>query len=112
MYNSDKDLYGYNTSTQINFHIQSYLFGIKPTSLNILNKHFKNIKNEIKDYHTLVLNMELKLCDIYKDYGYYLPTHIVNDKLNIYFNNDILYSQLLKNNILPFLKLKRIIIKI
>ena len=52
MYNSDKDLYGYDTSTEINFNIQSYLFGIKTTSLNILNKHFKNIKNKIKDYHT------------------------------------------------------------
>jgi len=105
------ELYGYNDSTQIEYHYQSYLFGVKREAVHTLITHYESRKNLLTDYLSVVSNIELKLTTIFKTKDCFLKIgnlYYHTDK-NIFFNNDELYIQLMKTRLLPFIKLKRII---
>ena len=105
------ELYGYTDSTQIEYHYQSYLFGVKREVVHKLISHYESHKNLLTDYLSVVSNIELKLTHIFKTKDCFLKIgnlYYHKDK-NIFFNNDELYIQLMKTRLLPFIKLKRII---
>ena len=104
------DLFGYNDSTQITHHYQSYLFGIKREAVHKLISHYESHRKLLTDYLAVVFNIELKLMHIFQSKDCFLkigniPNHIGK---NIFFNNDALYVPLVKSGLLPFVKLKRV----
>ena len=104
------DLFGYNDSTQITHHYQSYLFGIKREAVHKFISHYESHRNLLTDYMAVVFNIELKLMHIFQSNDCFLKIgKIMNHKgKNIFFNNDSLYIPLMKSGLLPFVKLKRI----
>jgi hypothetical protein len=105
------ELYGYNDSTQITHHYQSYLFGVKREAINKFILHYESHKNLLTDYLSVVSNIELKLMNVFKTKDCFLKIgNLYHHKAkNIFFNNDKLYIQLMKPGLLPFFKLKRVI---
>ena len=105
------ELYGYNDSTQIEYHYQSYLFGVKREAVHKFITHYESHKNLLTDYLSVVSNIELKLTHIFKTKDCFLKIGNLyyNKDKNIFFNNDELYIQLMNTRLLPFIKLKRII---
>ena len=111
MYKRGTELYGYNDSTQIRYHYQSYLFGIKNNFIHKFCNHFSRVKKRLKAYMDVVGNIELQLTNIYassKDCFLKIGNLRGNVDKNVFFNNDALYFQLKSQNLLPFTKLKRI----
>ena len=110
---SNVELFGYNDSTQRNYHYQSYLFSIKSDSVHKFIKMFNNIKHLLNDYEAAVSHMELNmtsqfnLIDCYLKIGHF-PTH---KTLNIFFTSDTLYNKLKEAKLLPFTKIKRLLIE-
>jgi hypothetical protein len=104
------ELFGYNDSTQITYHYQSYLFGIKRNSINKFISHYESHKKLLTDYMAVVSNIELKLFHIFHTKDCFLKIgDFYNHKgKNIFFNNDALYIKLMRAGLLPFFKLKRI----
>jgi hypothetical protein len=105
------ELYGYNDSTQISYHYQSYLFGVKREAIHKFIDHYESHQNLLTDYLSVVCNIELKLTQIFQTSDCFLKIgnfYHHKDK-NIFFNNDKLYSQLVNHGLLPFFKLKRLI---
>ena len=105
------ELYGYNDSSQIKYHYQSYLFGIKNNHLDRLLTHYERIKHKLKTYMDVVTNIELELANIYVSKDCFLKIAYYKDHTgrNVFFNNDELYNLLQRANVLPFQKLKRIL---
>ena len=107
---SDKiNLYGYNDSTQIKYHYQSYFFSIKRVIINKFIKFFESKKNKIFDLESLVKNVELNICEI--DPNHDCLIKIGNDynmTKNIYWENEVLYKFLLAKDIFAIFKLKKI----
>ena len=104
------ELYGYNDSTQITHHYQSYLFGVKKEAVHKFIFHYESNKNLLTDYLSVVSNIELKLMNIFQTKDCFLKIgkfYHHKDK-NIFFNNDRLYFPLIKHGLLPFFKLKRV----
>jgi hypothetical protein len=104
------DLYGYNDSTQIRFHYQSYLFILKKNAINTFIKNINNPNLEINNLEDVVNNFEIKMTDWYDSNDCFLKignfkSHKTN---NIFFTNDKLYLLLKDSNLLPFTKIKRI----
>ncbi len=113
MVEKNKDLYGYNDSTELNYHYQSYLFGIKSISINKFLDLYKNNKKYIKkskEHYSLIKNTELKLANFFdsKDCFLKISNFESNDKKNIYLKNYYLYNKLYSNNILPIIKLRQL----
>ena len=54
------NLYGYNDSTQIKYHYQSYCFLLKTTIINKFILFFESKKSLIYDLTSLIYNIELK----------------------------------------------------
>jgi hypothetical protein len=105
------ELYGYNDSTQISPHYQSYLFGVKREAVHKFIAHYESHKKLLTDYLSVVSNIELKLMNIFetKDCFLKIGNFYHHKEKNIFFHNDSLYIQLLKSGLLPFFKLKRIL---
>jgi hypothetical protein len=105
------ELYGYNDSTQNNYHFQSYLFGLRKDVIQTFIENISNPKLTITCQNDVINNFELKMVNWFKTYKSFLK--IGNFKLqnghNIFFTNDELYLPLKKSGLLPFTKLKRII---
>lgn len=110
MMKTNVELYGYNDSTQINYHYQSYLFGVKSNVVIKLITLFLKRRPFLSTYETVVENIELKLVTIFgsKDCFLRIGSLPSNKKHNIFFNNDTLYKKLLKTQLLPFIKIKRL----
>ena len=110
MYKRGTELYGYNDSTQIKYHYQSYLFGIKNKYIYRLCNHFEKVKKRLKAYMDVVGNIELQLTNIYASRDCFLKIGNLRGNVtkNVFFNNDALYFRLKSENLLPFTKLKRI----
>lgn len=110
MYRRGTELYGYNDSTQIRYHYQSYLFGIKNKCIYKLCNHFEKVKRRLKSYMDVVGNIELQLINIYASRDCFLKIGNIKGNVgnNVFFNNDPLYFKLKSHNLLPFTKLKRI----
>ena len=112
MINKNVDFYGYNDSTQLKYHYQSYLFGLKSSQTHNLIKMVNDRKHLIKDYKSLICNTEILMTDYFVNNDCFLkigniPSH---KGKNIYFENNIFYNLLFKKKILPILKVKKILL--
>ena len=105
------ELFGYNDSTQIRYHYQSYLFGIKNDAIHNFISYVNKNKSLVYDYGTAVLNYELVMIDYFstKDCFLHIGYIPMNQGMNIFFTNDVLYNILFKKRLLPFIKVKRLI---
>jgi hypothetical protein len=105
------DFYGYNDSTQVVPHYQSYLFSIKNTAIPKFIQMFHDKKKFINSYMDAVYHYELQMFNYFPDHDCFLkignlPFHRGK---NIFAQNDLLYIPLRNSGLLPFTKLKRII---
>lgn len=102
-----KELYAYTSSSEVKYHFQSYLFTVKKDAINKFKKYLTNkitpLSKNINPIH-----LELHLITEFQTYDCFLDIGKINNKKNIFFNNDFLYFILFKYNLLPFIKLKRI----
>lgn len=104
------DFYGYNDSTQMRYHYQSYLFSLKKEAISIFIHNY-NIKNTlIQNQQDVIEQFELTMTDWFKTHSCYLNIGNINSHKtkNIFFTNDDLYLKLKKTTLLPFTKIKRI----
>ena len=109
MSTNNAQLYGYNDSTQVRYHYQSYLYSVRKEALDLLTKHYLQVAPKLSGYMKVVELIELKLCDIFRTKDCFIKIgHLPFHKgKNIFFNSDKLYNVLLKNGILPIVKIKR-----
>lgn len=105
----DVELYGYNSSTQNQYHYQSYLFILKRDSVDKLIEKVKNCQSEIKKQDDVVKNFELKMTQWFETKDCFLEITPYNDGKNIFFDNDRFYLQLKEKKLLPFVKIKRVL---
>lgn len=107
---SNTELYGYNDSTQLNYHYQSYFFSVRSDAIHKFINMYNSKKNLIQTPQNVIDNYELKMINYFSSHDCYLKIGNIyfNKGKNIFFNNDFLYSILRKNGLLPFVKLKRI----
>lgn len=108
--NNNFEFYGYNDSTQCNYHYQSYLFSIKPKSIYKYVDMFLQNKKKIKTFQDVINEFELKMLNYFTTYSCFLKIgNLATHKgKNIHFDNDKLFNLLYKHNILPFNKIKRL----
>jgi len=103
-------LFGYNDSTQVRYHYQSYLFTLRKDAVTTFINRVTAPGISINGHYDVVLNYELKMTDWYPTHKSFLK--IGNCGLdighNIFFTNDELYLPLKNIGLLPFTKLKRI----
>ncbi len=107
--NERADLVSYCSSSEYLYHYQSFLFAIKSNKKDLFINYIQSFHGKPDDYK-LMINMEIKI--------YYLFTNKtcllnlgrcdINNKKNIFFHNQSLFSILYKSNVLPFIKLKMI----
>lgn len=111
MIDKNVELFAYNDSTQLRYHYQSYLFGIRKDAIYKFINLFEEKKHLIRNSETLVQNTEILMTDYFSTRDCFL--HIGNipmhKGMNIFFTNDILYNMLLKTRLLPFIKVKRLL---
>jgi hypothetical protein len=105
------ELYGYNDSTQRNYHYQSYLFSIRSNAIYKFIQMFNSKKHLINDQEDVVTNYELKMIDNFFTHDCFLKIGYISfhKGLNIFFTSDYLYEKLNSVGILPFIKIKRIL---
>lgn len=104
------DLYGYNDSTQVTYHYQSYLFGLSNHAIKSFINYYNRNKLKLNGYMDVVLNIELKLVPLYeKSRDCFLKIGNIPSNIgqNIFFSNDTLYNILKNYKLLPFIKVKR-----
>jgi hypothetical protein len=104
------ELYGYNDSTQVRHHYQSYLFSVKKEAINkFINSVEPNIANMTVPYD-VVLNYEVNMTDWFqtKDCFLKIGNEFYNKGHNIFFTNDLFYGRLFSCRLLPFSKIKRV----
>ena len=104
------DLYGYTDSSEIKYHYQSYLFGLRKEVIPIFLNNINYLKEKINCFWDVVLNYEVNICDWFKNMKTFLNigNFDFNKNKNIFFNNDQLYLPLKNTELLPFTKIKRI----
>lgn len=103
------NIYGYNDSSQLQYHYQSYLFMFKREIIPKFIDFYEKKKPYIHDIDTLIKNMELNFYNIDEAHDVFIKIgNEENIKKNIFWENDKLYEYLLTNNILSLIKLKRI----
>jgi len=103
------NIYGYNDSSQLQYHYQSYLFMIHQNTIFKFKNLYEEKKPYIYDVNTLIRNLELNFYSIDENHDCYIKIGEEHNKNNnIFWENDKLYEQLLSNNILCLIKLKRI----
>jgi len=103
------NIYGYNDSSQIKYHYQSYLFMIHKDIIPKFKFFYEERKPYIYDMNSIIINLELNFYNIDEFHDCYVKIGIEhNINKNIYWENDKLYEKLLSNNILCLIKLKRI----
>ena len=108
--NNDFELYGYNNSTEINYHYQSYLFSIKPMHIYKFMNMFLANKDKINTQDDVINEYELKMPNYFKTHSCFLKTGnlSINKEKNIHFKNDDLFNELYNLRLLPFIKIKRL----
>jgi hypothetical protein len=106
----DVDLYGYNDSTGVCYHYQSYLFTLKKNAIPTFLTNVGNNLPLMNIHWDVVSNGELMLTKWFPNHKCFLKIGNIplNHGHNIFFNNDALYIPLKKNGLLPFSKLKRV----
>jgi hypothetical protein len=110
MIEKNTNLYGINSSSEIKYHYQSYLFGLKNCAVQGFKNLFNLKKNLINNSRSLIDNLELNLENhfIHKDCFLKVEEMPTNAGKNICFHNDLLYSKLLKTRVFPIIKFRRI----
>ena len=106
---NDVNLYGYNDSSQIKYHYQSYFFSISVNIVNNFISFFHLKKDNTTDLESLIYNIELNICEIDIKHNCFLKiSDEWNLSKNLYWENEGLYSYLLIKDIFSLLKLKKI----
>lgn len=108
---SNKDLYGYNDSSEYKYHYQSYLFGLKREAIPKLICLFNNKKNLIQCANDVIQQMELNLASCFESKDCFLKISNIENNVgkNIFFKNDHLLQFLREQQLLPFTKIKRVL---
>jgi hypothetical protein len=102
------DLYGYTDSCEVRYHYQSYIFSIDASkNCNFLNI-YANHSPYINNFFDLIINFELNLINYFENKICYLNIASQTQGKNIFFVCDKLYEDLLKKNLLPIIKIKRL----
>ena len=105
----DVNIYGYNDSTQIQYHYQSYCFLLNISIIDKFINFFNSKKHLIFDLNSLVNNIELYLHTIDDNRDCFLKIgNNYNMSKNLYWENEVLYQYLLSKNIFGIMKLKKI----
>lgn len=106
----NKDLFGYNNSTQVRHHYQSYLFSLQKSAIPTFINEISNPNLIINNLNDVVANFELKMTDWFQNKTSFLNigNSLLNNGINIFYQNDKLYFPLIKTGLLPFVKVKRI----
>lgn len=102
------DLYGYNDSSEIKYHYQSYLFAVKTNKTqNLINLFYDNL-HKINSTFAVVIFLEINLINYFNNKDCFLK--IANDTQgkNVFFICDNIYETLFNKGLLPFIKLKRL----
>lgn len=105
------EMYGYNDSTQIKYHYQSYLFILRKDAVQTFIYKVTLPGPVIKEAVDVILNYEVNMTDWYSTKKSFLEigNYILDRGKNIFFTNDKLYLPLKKFGLLPFTKIKRIL---
>lgn len=104
------ELYGYNDSTCVRYHYQSYLFSIKKEAINKFINAFDANIGVVNNNYDVVLKCEVNMTDWFSSTDCFLKigNEFHNIGHNIFFSNDLFYSKLFSNRLLPFSKIKRV----
>lgn len=104
-----KEIYAYTSSSELNYHYQSYLFSINKEVISTFI-HLIREKIDLKTQFNAV-HIELNLLHNFtnKDCFLDLGKNESNIKQNIFFTNNQFYYPLFNAQLLPFVKLKRTI---
>lgn len=108
MIKKNVELYGYNSSSEVKYHYQSFLYGIKSTSVNKLMTLYYSKKQFLTGWKSVVNLIELYIVDIFETHDCFLDLAIMpeNIKKNITHHNKELYDILFKNKLFPIVKIK------
>lgn len=101
------ELYGYNDSTQVRNHYQSYLFSLRKDAVQTFINKVSNPKLQIQNKIDVINNFEIVMTDWFSKTKCFLKIANWNDGGNIFFTNDIFYIPLKKCGLLPFTKIVR-----
>lgn len=106
----DVELFGYNDSSQLTHHYQSYLFSVKNTVIDNFIKMFNENRIYVKSYNDAVHYFELQLFKYFDNRDCFLKIAYFPSQIhkNIFHNNDFLYFTLRSSGLLPFTKLRRL----
>jgi len=107
--NNNFDLYGFNDSTQIAYHYQSFLFSIKSTCINKFIEMFNSKKSFIKKFFDVIFHYEIGLFKVFVNKDCYIKISKLTNGKNLQFQVDQVYSYVLLNDIFPIIKVKRIL---
>ena len=104
------ELYGYNDSSQIRYHYQSYLFSINSSAIYKFISMYNLRESNIHCQQDVINFYELQMLNYFSSYDCYLkigniPFHEGKD---IFFTSDYFYKRLKNSGLLPFTKIKRI----
>ena len=101
------ELYGYNDSTQVRNHYQSYLFSLRKDAVQTFINKVSNPNLEIQNKTDVINNFEIVMTDWFSTKKCFLKIANWNDGGNIFFTNDTFYIPLKKCGLLPFTKIVR-----
>jgi len=109
--NNQYDVIGYNDSSEIKRHYQSYLFCIHSRALDKFTAFFEKHRPLIKGPHNSVIqHCELNTTTISNNHDCFLKIANFDSQLhkNINYKNDVLFKKLVSFNLLPLIKVKRL----
>ena len=105
----DVDMYGYNDSNEIKYHIQSYLFALKIRAVATFITNVAKKKRLLHSLHDVIRHCELEYINWFQSYACFLNISTIKClKQNIFYHDDELYVALKEIGLLPFTKLKRL----
>lgn len=105
------ELYGYNDSTQVKYHYQSYLFILRKDAVPTFINRVSSPAIKINGQSDIINHFELNMVDWFGSRKSFLKIGKfgLEKGHNIFFTNDALYLPLKNSGLLPFTKIKRII---
>jgi hypothetical protein len=104
------DVIGYNDSSEIKRHYQSYLFCIHTRAIDKFIEFFEKSRRLVKGYQDVIHHYELNTTIISNNHDCFLKIGNFDSQLhkNINYKNDVLFKKLISFNLLPIMKLKRL----
>jgi hypothetical protein len=111
MLKRNHDLFGINSSSEIKYHYQSYLYGIKSSAIiNLINLY--QLKKTLLNsgYKGVVNNIELELCNNFENKGCFLDFALIpeikNGEEGGIFKLGEIYDTLVKTGLFPLTKVR------